>query len=46
MHELFHILGLCGEKHPSLIILLSEWPSIRILIDYIKILIDYIKTKL
>jgi hypothetical protein len=41
MHELIHVvehaLGLCGEKHLSLIALISEWPSVSYLINYIKL---------
>jgi hypothetical protein len=36
MHELSHILGMCGEKHVSLMIILSEWPSLHYIFIYIK----------
>lgn len=34
MHELLHILGLCGEKHPSLLIIINEWFHIQNVINY------------
>jgi hypothetical protein len=36
MHEVFHILGLCGDKHISLIAFLNEWPSLNYIFTYIK----------
>lgn len=38
MHELQHILGLCGDKHPSIIAILSEWQNIVPIFNYIKTL--------
>ena len=42
MHEILHIiehtLGLCGEKHPSIIYLLSEWYNFSPVLNYIKTL--------
>ena len=37
LHTLEHALGLCGERHLSLIALVSEWPSISYAIQYIKL---------
>jgi hypothetical protein len=40
MHEILHIiehtLGLCGEKHPSIIYLLSEGHNLGYIFNYIK----------
>jgi hypothetical protein len=40
MHEVVHIiehaLGLCGERHLSLLALINEWPSISYAIQYLK----------
>jgi hypothetical protein len=36
IHEIQHILGLCGEKHISLIALISEWPNLIHIFNYIK----------
>lgn len=40
MNEFFHLvehtLGLCGEKHPTLLALISEWPSVTHFIQYLK----------
>ena len=42
MHEILHIiehaLGLCGEKHPSIIYFLSEWYNFSPVLNYIKTL--------
>jgi hypothetical protein len=41
MHEVFHLvehtLGLCGEKHLSLLAFINEWPSISYAITYLKL---------
>jgi hypothetical protein len=41
MHEVVHIiehaLGLCGERHLSLLALINEWPSISYAITYLKL---------
>ena len=40
MHEIFHILehalGLCGDKHPSIIAIISEWHNFSPIFNYIK----------
>ena len=36
IHVIEHALGLCGEGHPSIIALISEWPTIAHIINYIK----------
>lgn len=35
MHELIHVLGLCGEKHLSLLAI-TEWPNLGLIFKYIK----------
>ena len=35
IHELQHLLGLCGEKHFSLLAI-TEWPNISLIFTYIK----------
>jgi hypothetical protein len=37
IHEIQHILGLCGDKHPSIIAILSEWHNFSPIFNYIKI---------
>jgi len=39
-HLIEHALGLCGEKHPSLVVLILEYHSINLtyLINYIKVM--------
>jgi hypothetical protein len=41
MHEVIHViehaLGLCGERHLSLIALINDWPSVSYLITYLKL---------
>jgi hypothetical protein len=37
LHTLEHALGLCGERHLSLIALVSEWPTLSYAITYIKL---------
>lgn len=40
MNELFHIIehtiGLCGEKHLNIIVMVTEWPNLNPIINYIK----------
>lgn len=36
MHFIEHILGLCGEKHPSIIAMMMEHQSIVNAINYLK----------
>jgi hypothetical protein len=40
MHELLHILehalGLCGDKHPSIIAIISEWHNFSPIFKYKK----------
>ena len=36
MDTILHTLGLCGEQHYSLIIIMSEWPLISNIIFFIK----------
>lgn len=36
LHELSHILGICGEKHFSLLGLVNEWPNIEYIFTYLK----------
>jgi hypothetical protein len=36
IHELQHVLGLCGEKHPSIIFFLTEWQNIVPIFNHIK----------
>ena len=38
MHEIYHLLGICGEKHLSFISFLVEWPNFHHIFNYIKIL--------
>lgn len=42
MHEFIHFvehaLGFCGERHLSLIAILSEWPNFTYTFSYIKTL--------
>jgi len=38
MHFIEHILGLCGEKHPSIIALMMEHQAVTNLINYIKVM--------
>ena len=49
MHEMLHILehslGLCGEKHPSIIYLLSEWHTFNPALNYIKRMLNEINQK-
>jgi len=35
IHELYHLLGLCGETHLS-IISFTEWPNFSLIFNYIK----------
>jgi len=37
IHEIYHILGLCGEKHLS-VLAIVEWPNFNIIFNYIKTL--------
>jgi hypothetical protein len=39
MHELLHAIGLCGEPHPSLTVLLNEHPVLVQVYHYFKTLI-------
>jgi len=36
IHFIEHTLGLCGEKHLSLVAI-TEWPNLSLIFDYIKI---------
>lgn len=36
LHFIEHALGLCGEKHISLLISISEYPNINLIIKYLK----------
>ena len=36
MHEVIHMLGLCGEKHASVIAIISEWHNFSPIFNYIK----------
>lgn len=36
LHELSHILGICGEKHFSLLGLVNEWPNLEYIFTYLK----------
>jgi len=36
IHEITHILGLCGENHLSLLNLMAEWPIINQIFNYIR----------
>jgi len=42
MHELIHIvehtLGICGEKHLSILAVMTEWPNFSPILSYIKTL--------
>ena len=44
LHILEHVLGLCGEKHPSIIYLLSEWHTFNPVLNYIKRILQWYKT--
>jgi hypothetical protein len=36
MHEVIHMLGLCGDNHPSIITIIAEWQSVSPIFNYIK----------
>jgi hypothetical protein len=36
MHEILHILGLCGDKHPSIAAFILEWHNFSPIFNYIK----------
>jgi hypothetical protein len=36
MHEILHILGFCGEKHPSIVVVILEWHNLGPMFNYIK----------
>jgi hypothetical protein len=36
IHEIYHILGLCGDKHPSIIVMIAEWHNFSPIFNYIK----------
>jgi hypothetical protein len=36
LHTLEHALGLCGEKHLSILSALVEYPSLQAIFNYIK----------
>jgi len=40
IHLIEHVLGLCGEQHPSIIALILEYHSVNLsyLINYIKVM--------
>jgi hypothetical protein len=38
MHELQHLLGICGEKHFSILSVLADWQNISPIFNYIKTL--------
>jgi len=38
IHEITHILGLCGEKHFSALAILLDWQNISPIFTYIKTL--------
>jgi hypothetical protein len=37
LHTIEHILGVCGEKHISLLAI-TEWPNFSYIFNYIKLL--------
>lgn len=37
LHEITHLLGLCGEPHPSLLYILNEFSALKNLFTWIKI---------
>jgi hypothetical protein len=39
MHELVHALGICGEKHFSILSVLLDWQNISPIFNYIKTLL-------
>jgi len=41
IHEIEHLLGLCGERHPSFIYLLCEWHNIKYMFDRLKIYLKW-----
>jgi hypothetical protein len=36
MHEVIHMLGLCGEKHLSFLVFFMESPNLGVIFNYIK----------
>jgi hypothetical protein len=38
MHEIQHLLGICGEKHFSILSVLADWQNINPIFNYIKTL--------
>jgi hypothetical protein len=36
MHEIIHVLGLCGDKHPSIMFIILEWHNFSPIFNYIK----------
>jgi hypothetical protein len=39
IHEITHILGLCGEKHFSMLSVLADWQNLSPIFNYIKTLL-------
>jgi len=39
MHEIYHLLGICGEKHLSFLAFLVEWPNLQPIFTYIRTLL-------
>jgi len=39
-HEIQHILGICGEKHFSILSVLIDWQNISLIFNYIKLKLD------
>jgi hypothetical protein len=38
IHEITHILGLCGEKHLNAMVIVFDWQNISPIFNYIKTL--------
>ena len=47
MHEILHILehtlGLCGERHISIVAIISEWHNFSPIFNYIKTIFKWVK---
>jgi len=39
IHEIQHILGLCGEKHFSIMVVILDWQNFNPIFTYIKTLL-------
>lgn len=44
MHELTHLLGFCGEQHPTLVSFLLEYPQLKPIFNLKTYYINKLKT--